>query len=189
MACHNIEILLPEYLEGLLSPAQGEMVAGHLTGCAECRGLAAQLRQLEAALSSCVAAPGFRPRLPADFDRHLRERIAAVAAPVILSEAQRAERRRQLQADFEVEVRRIRQGAFAWNHCLRHLKWPWLATMAAIVAWFGCSQWLERMGPGSQTLAGMAVNSVPWVLASAVFLGISLVEAWPRRLGRRMVVT
>src|SRR6478672_8869465 len=101
MLCEEIENQILDYQENQLSSARREEVETHLAGCANCRIFAQQLRQLDEQLS----ARGKIPATSADFDRKLRERIQAV--PAVLLEAQKTERKRQLQAEFEAGMARI----------------------------------------------------------------------------------
>lgn len=135
MSCEEIESRILDYNENQVSPAQREEVEAHLAGCADCRMFTRQLRQLDATLSAGVKVPA----LPADFDRRLQARIQA--APTALSEAQRAERKRRLQAEFEAEMTLIRWKAFTPATLLSHLTWPIaLAATAGWLAWLFTSQ-------------------------------------------------
>src|SRR5208282_3428641 len=101
MSCEEIENKILEYQENQLSLAQRVEVETHLAGCAGCRIFARQLQQLDAAILAGLKVPA----LSAEFDRRLQERIQV--APAALSEARRAERERQLQAEFEAGQARI----------------------------------------------------------------------------------
>jgi len=173
MLCQEIENRIPDYQEDKLSPAQREEVETHLAGCAGCRAFVRRLQQLDAALSASVKVPA----LSANFDQRLRERIQA--APTALSEAQRAERKRQLQADFEAGMARIGRGAFALGSLLSHLTWPVLAIVAAWLVWRTTPQLTAHFN--AQSLGGLDPNLLPWLAASAVFLAFGLAEAFPRR--------
>ncbi len=173
MSCQEIENKILDYQENHLSPAQREEVETHLAGCAGWRAFARQLQQLDAALSASVKVPP----LSADFDRRLRERIQA--APAVLSEAQRAERQRQLQTEFEAGMARIGRGAFAWGSLLNHLTWPVLAVVAAWFVWLFTSQLTACLN--AQNLGGLDPNLLPWLAVSAIFLAIGLAQAFPRQ--------
>jgi len=172
MSCEEIEHRILDYQENRLSPAQRAEVEIHLGGCAACRRLARQLRQLDAALSASVNVPA----LPADFEQRLRERMQA--APAALSEAGRAERRRQEQAEFDAGMARISRGSFSLDSLLRHLTWPALAGVAGWLAWRITLQWTAHLN--AQSLGGLAPGLLPWLAASAVFLAVFLAEAFPR---------
>jgi anti-sigma factor RsiW len=163
------EIIL-DYQDNLLSPAQRQEVENHLAACSQCRTFARQLLQIDAALSVAVKVP----ELSANFERRLRERIQG--APAALPEAQRAERKRQLQAEFEAGIARIGRGSFALGNLLAYLAWPALATIAGGLAWLFTSQWMGHVK--AQNLAGIAPNVVPWLAVSAVFLALGLVEVF-----------
>jgi len=173
MLCEEIENRILDHQENQLSPAQREEVETHLARCADCRVFARRLQQLDAALSAGVKVPA----LSADFDRRLRERIQA--APVFVSEAQRAGRRRQLQAEFEAGMARIGRGSFAMGGLLNHLSWPALAAVAGWLAWRLTPQLTAHLN--TQSLGGLDPTLLPWLAASAVFLAVGLAEAFPRQ--------
>ncbi len=172
MFCEEIETCILDYQENQLSAAQRAEVENHLARCAVCRKLARQLQQLDAALSARVRIPA----LSDGFDRRLRERI--LAAPAALSEAQRAERKRQLQAEFEAGMARIGRGSFALDSLLKHLTWPALAALAVWLVWCFTRQLTVHLH--AQSLGGLAPSLVPWLVASAVFLAVGLAQAFPR---------
>jgi len=172
MLCQEIENRILDYQEDKLSPAQREEVETHLAGCAGCRIFARQLQQLDAALSASVKIPA----LSANFDRRLQERIQAT--PAVLSEAQRAERKRQLQAEFDADMARIGWRAFALGSLPNHLTWPVLAAVAAWLVWRFTLQ-LTAL-PNTQSLGGLDPNLLPWLAVGAVFLAVGLAEAFPR---------
>lgn len=45
--CHDIELLLHDYLEGYLLPSQREVLEEHVRGCEDCRILLAEMRELD----------------------------------------------------------------------------------------------------------------------------------------------
>jgi anti-sigma factor RsiW len=173
MSCEEIKNRILDYEDNQLPPAQRQEVEIHLASCAACGSFARQLQQLDAALSSGVKVPA----LSADFDRRLRERIEA--APAALSEAQRAERKRQLQAEFEADMARLGRGAFALGSLLGHLTMPALAAAAGWLVWLLTWEFTAHLG--AHSLGGFPPNALPWLAASAVFLAIGMIEAFPRR--------
>jgi len=172
MSCEIIEDRILDYQEHQLSAAQRAEVETHLAGCSACREIARQLQQLDAALAARVGIP----ELSAGFDRRLRERIQA--APTALSEAQRVGRKRQLQAEFDAGMARIVRGSFAFGSLLNHLAWPALATVAGWLAWIFTAQWTACLP--AQSLNGLAPGTIPWLVASAVFLAVGLARTFPR---------
>jgi Putative zinc-finger len=173
MLCEEIEKRILDYQENQLSVAQREEVETHLARCADCRIFARQLQQLDAALSASVKVPA----LSADFDWRLRERIQAV--PTALSEAQRAERKHELQAEFEAGMVRIGRGSFALGSLLNHFTWPALAAVAGWLTWRFTPLLTAHLN--AQSLGGLAPNLLPWLAASAVFLAVGLAEAFARQ--------
>jgi len=173
MLCQEIERKILDYQENQLSPAERQAVESHLADCAHCQVFDHGLRELDAALARDVKFPAFSP----DFDRRLRERIQA--APPVLSETERAERKRQLQAEFDAGMVRLARAEFALHRLLNHLSRPLLLALT------GCLVW--RLTPPLMILLGTAglsdrgQNLLSWVLMSAVFLAVGLAEAFPRR--------
>ena len=95
-----------------------------------------------------------------------------------MSEPRRAERKRQLQAEFEAGAAQIVRGSFALGSLLRHLTWPALAIVAGWLAWRFTAQWTVHLH--AESLGGLAPTLLPWLVASAVFVTICLTEAFPR---------
>lgn len=173
MSCEAFERSILDYQEDLLSAAQRVEVEAHLAGCRDCQAFAQQLRELETALSVTLKVPG----LSADFERALRERLQA--KPATLSSAQRAERKRQLQMEFEAGLTRLGRRAFTFGSLLNQLTWP---AAAATVGWLACRflpEFAARLHVTNFDVP--ALNLLPWLAASGVFLAIGLGEAFPRR--------
>jgi hypothetical protein len=173
MSCEEIKNRILEYQENPLPSAQRRDMEAHLAGCDGCRTFARQLRQLDAALSAGIHAPA----LSADFDHRLQERIQF--GPAALSETERAARKRQLQAEFEAGRVRIGRGSLTLETLMNHLAWPALAIVAGCLAWRFTLPLTARLS--AQSLGGLDPNLLPWLAASAVFLAISLPEAFPRQ--------
>jgi hypothetical protein len=173
MSCEEIENRILDYQENQLSPAQRVEVETHFAGCAGCRMFARQLQQLDAALSARVKVPA----LSAGFGRRLQERMQV--APAVLSEAQRTERKRQLQAEFEAGRARIVRGSFGLDKLVKQWTWPALAILAGWLAWRLTLPLTVHLK--AQSLGGLDPNLLPWLAASAVFLTVVLAEAFPRR--------
>jgi anti-sigma factor RsiW len=173
MSCEEIENQILDYQENQLSARQRMEVEGHLAACAGCRTFARQLQQLDAALTTGVKVPA----LSTEFDRQLQKRIQV--APVALSEAQRTERKRQLQAEFEAGQARIGRGLFAPGSLAKHLAWPVLAILSGWLAWRFSLPLTSHLD--ARSLGGLDPNLLPWLVASAVFLMVSLTEIFPRR--------
>ena len=172
MLCELIENKILDYQENQLSAAQRAEVETHLAGCPDCREFARQLQQLDAALSASVKIPA----LSAGFDRQLRERIQST--PATLSEAYRAERKRQLQAEFEAGMAESVGGWFTLGRLLNYLAWPAVAAVAGWLAWRISAEWAARLP--AQSLGGYAPIMIPCLAASAVFLTVGLAQAFPR---------
>lgn len=172
MSCEEIENKILDYQENQLSSVQRKAVEVHLASCAGCRTFARQLHQLDAAFSARMIIPV----LSTDFNHRLQERIQGI--PAALSAAQRAERKRQLQAEFDSGIARIRQGSFAISSLLKHLLWPALAIVIGWLVWCLTSQMMAHLNAPS--LAGLTPNLFPWLAASAAFVAVGLAGPFRR---------
>lgn len=168
MLCHDSENILVDYHEGLLLPERARELELHLANCAECRDFSEELRRLDATLSGTIKAPA----LSEDFAQRLNRRIQ-LASP--LTDLAIAERKRQLQAEFESGVAQLGRGSWLLGSLLECLAWPTLITASAGLAW-----WLTaRFSPS--TLAGINAKLLVAAMGSAVFAAIGLAQAFPRR--------
>lgn len=79
----DIEVLIPEFIRGELSPSDRERVVAHLARCAECRARESELRELLSDLN--VVAQSLQQDHPAD-----DELARYVASPARLSEDEQA---------------------------------------------------------------------------------------------------
>ncbi len=173
MSCEEFENKILDYQENQLSPAQRQEAENHLSGCADCRICVRLFKQLDAVLSDGVKVP----TLSADFDRRLRERIQVT--PMALSEAERAERRRQLHAEFETGMARIGRGYFSLGSMLNHLIWPALVNVVAWLVWLFISLLTTHLS--TRSWRGLDPHLLPWLAISAVFLLVGMAEAFPRQ--------
>jgi anti-sigma factor RsiW len=181
MACEELENQIADYLENQLPPTDRTRVAAHLAGCADCRAFARQLEQLDAALLRAVKPPP----IPATFKARLHRRIQI--EPAVLSEAQRAERKRQLQAEYEAGLARLGWRMPVFPLFMRNLGY------AAVVVLAGCLTWL--LPPQLAThLAGLGISGIDQSLllllvAGAIFVAIGLAAAFPRRFRKPRAAT
>jgi len=103
MACAEFENRIADYLEEQLPPGDRLAVETHLAACDACRAFCAQLRELDASLASALKPPA----LPADFSARVWKRVEA--EPAGWSAAERAERLRQEEAEFQARMARLRR--------------------------------------------------------------------------------
>ncbi len=167
-------MVCPQFEERILSldqlpPAGRDAVETHLAACPGCSDFARQWQGLDALLARRLRAP----RLSAAFDPRLRQRIRALSAP--LSEPQRAERKRHMEAEFASALPRWR-----WLPANPHARIQLLA-WAVLVVWalFMAGRFLPRgadiigalgVGPSLQTIL---LGSV----LGALFLPLGLLPA------------
>jgi anti-sigma factor RsiW len=173
MLCEEIENQILEYVEGSLPAAQHEEVEAHLVHCADCRAFATHLKDLDTALSASIRIPD----LSSNFDQRLEERICG--EPGLLTESERAERKRMLEAEFEAGMTRIRRTPFTLDDLLGTLVWPLVAVVAGWLAW----EVTPYLAPhaSAQQFAGLTPGMLPWLAASAVFLVIAVIETFAQR--------
>ena len=169
MTCEQFEnrfLLDSEY-----PPSAEERTAGeqHLAHCPGCQTLTRQLQQLDAALTIKITAPA----LSGDFKQRLAKRIQAVAT--VLPEAQRAELRRQLQAEYEAGMEHFRHAPLRLPDMLDGLPYVVLAALVGWLAWQFLPGLINVLS--AQGLSGATQNLLLAVVAGAVFLGIGLTFA------------
>jgi anti-sigma factor RsiW len=176
MACETFELKLFEYVEHQLAEGERLRVETHLATCAACHGLAQQLRQLDARLTRTVKSPALSPA----FNQKLRQRIENT---VVLSPFQIAERKRQLQAEYEAGLARLRifsvsrRGAFGW------LTYFSMVTLAGLSVWRLLPSASELFAPLAQFR--LNPNLVLALVVSSVFVGFGLAAAaMPARFRR-----
>jgi hypothetical protein len=175
MNCEAFEIELSDFLDNQLTAVQRSQMEQHLAVCANCRALAAQLQHLDAALSSQIRIPLLSP----SFDRDLKERIKA--GPVVLTEFQKAERKSQLEAEYEAGLKKIAQPLFAMDSLLQHLGRAVLAAIAGWLAWQLTAMLVPHASTAAQGPLGNAIDLLPWLAASIVFLFVGLAEGFSRQ--------
>lgn len=170
MACEQFENKIADYVENQLPQGDRSRIATHLAGCADCRAFAQQLEQLDARLARALKAPV----LPESFKTNLQQRMQATA---VLSEAQRAERKRQLQSDYEADLARLNRFPLPPRKLLEGLGSAGLIVLAGWLAWL----FLPRL---ANLLAGPALGGInPSLLfslvAATIFVTIGLAAAFP----------
>ena len=176
MTCDEFE---NRFLAGQESPlTTAERAAGekHLADCAGCQTLTRELQQLDAALTATVKAPV----LSADFNRRLATRIHA-ATPA-LSEAQLAERRRHIQAEYEAGREQLRRSSRLEAGLLDGLPYIALAALGGWLVWQFRPGWLNLLA--AQGLSGAGQTFFLAAVAGAVFLAIGLTAAFPQAFRR-----
>jgi hypothetical protein len=173
VTCPEIEIRIPDYQEHRLSAADRKDVEAHLAGCANCRVFDRQLRDLDAALATRLSVAELSP----GFDRQVMARIRCGLGA--LTPAQRAERKKQIQEEFEMGVDRILKGSFGLPCVLDHLAWPVAAVVAGWLAWQFTTGMTAHFT--AKSLGGVSPAVLPWLVASATFLALCLGQAFPRQ--------
>ena len=172
MTCDEFENRFLAGQENQLSAHERAAGEKHLADCAACQTLARQLQQLDAALTIKVKAPV----MSADFNRQLAKRIQSETT--VLSETQRAERKDQLQAEYEAGLEQLRRTSLRLTGLPDGPRYVVLAALAGGFVW--------QFRPGLTNLLaaqGLSSSGQTLLLASAagvVFLAIGLTAAFPR---------
>jgi len=180
MNCDAFENRILDYHENQLSDDDRELVEHHLAGCSNCQAFARRLDRLNAALSRQLRTP----KLPAEFDARLMQRIQIET--VMLSETERTERKRQMQLEYESGQARLRRPQFVSSQ--------WMAVLAYTVATAGAGWGLWQFTPAltnflSTSGLGSPGKSLVLLLASGSFVLVVLVATLPRQFRRRWSVT
>ena len=100
MSCLNFEMQIVAWVEGELPTRDRAVVEEHLRGCSECRAFAAEIASWDQRLSREITMP----RLSEAFDARLQAAIKQFPLP---SPVAIAERKRELQRDYEEGLRRL----------------------------------------------------------------------------------
>lgn len=102
--CAEYEHDLVDLLEGSLGPERARMIRLHVASCPRCRAWQAEFAAFDDALGAAMP----QPRLSAEFEHRLRERIAAIVQPARRSELRSAEDR-EYERTLEVLGRGVRR--------------------------------------------------------------------------------
>jgi len=174
MTCDEFEKRILTDPENQLAACERAAAEEHLAACASCQALARQFQQLDAALTIQVKAPA----LSANFDQRLAKRIQA--GTVVLSEAQRAERKRQLQVEFAHGLAQLNRHAWLPDGLLAGLGY---ALPVALAGWFAW-QLLPRLAGflNPSFLSRDNQNVLFALVAAVVFLAVGLIAAFPQRV-------
>lgn len=90
--CAEYEHDLVDLLEGSLGPERARVIRLHVAACPRCRDWQAEFAALDASLAAAMP----RPRLSAEFEDRLQERLAAIERP-----ARRSELRTTVDREYE----------------------------------------------------------------------------------------
>ena len=173
MNCEALENRILDYLDHQLASDTRAEIEGHLVACAACRALVRRFERLDAALAASVKPPA----LSAGFDQRLRQQLETETNA--LSEAERAERKRQLQADFEAGLLQLRRHAAPLANLPGVLGW---ACLIALAGWLTvlCLPAAARVLPGAAA-GGLGEQYLFAAVGGVVFLAVGLIAAFPRK--------
>lgn len=146
----------------------------HLAGCASCQALVRQWQRLDAALTLKVKGP----RLSADFNQRLANRIKAETT--VLTETQKAERKRQMQREFVIGLAQLNHRRWSPDGWLAGLSYALPAALAGWFAWRLLPHLASFLDPALPN--GVGQNVLFALTAGLVFLAIGLAAAFPQRV-------
>jgi len=160
--CADYEHDLVELHDGCLPPQRASVVRLHVAQCTRCRDWAQAFASLDARLAADLP----QPRLSADFDARLQERLAALARPVV-----RGDLRDVIEREHDSLVDSLRRGARR-SAVLGAIGWA--TTMACV---FLMARDLFRETSG--VLATVTGSAEPWMVFSVVGVAVAIAGlAW-----------
>jgi len=166
--CADYEHDLVELHDGALPPERASVVRLHVAQCARCRDWA----QAFAALDARLAADLPQPRLSADFDARLQERLVALTRPDV-----RGDLRNAAEREHDSLVDSLRRGARR-NAVLGAIGWATTMACAFLLA-------RDLLRETSGVLATVTGSAEPWMLFSAVGVAVAIAGlAWSGVRGR-----
>lgn len=175
MACEQFEPHILDYLENQLPPGERARVAAHLAACADCRAFARQLRELDTRLTRTLKVPTLSP----SFNAELRRRIQITH---VMSEAEIAERKRQLQAEYEAGLARI---TVFPRLPRKYFELLGIAAMLGLAGWLTWLMWpRSAMEAGISGLSAASQHLLVLTAVSVVPVAIGLLLAFPARYGQ-----
>jgi hypothetical protein len=160
--CADYEHDLVELHDGALAPERAHAVHLHVEHCARCRDWV----QAFAAVDAQLAADLPQPRLSADFDAHLHERLAALTGPGV-----RSDQRITLECEHDALLEALRRGARR-NALLGAIGWATAMACAFLLA-------RDLFRETSGVLATVTGSAEPWMVFSVVGVAVAIAGlAW-----------
>ena len=185
MACNELEFQIVEYVENTLPHTARAQVEAHLATCPDCRQFAQELRALDATFTAHVRVP----QVSVDFTGRLQQRLQA--EPVRMTEAQKAERKRQYQAEYEAGLAELKKHPFHWLVAgLNSLQYVAVGAGIALLAWLFW-QFTPVVVEAYQAyfLANPALTLGYSIGFSALMVITGILYAFPREIRRYVLPT
>ena len=160
--CADYEHDLVELHDGALPPERAGVVRLHVTQCARCRDWAQAFATLDARLAADLP----QPRLSADFDARLQERLAALTRPDV-----RGDLRNAAEREHDSLVDSLRRGARR-SALLGAIGWATAMACAFLMA-------RDLFRETSGVLATVTGSAEPWMVFSVVGVAVAIAGlAW-----------
>ena len=169
MTCNEFENRFLAGQEDAMSANERAAGEQHFAACSACQTLARQLQELDTALTRTVRVPVF----PARFNQRLAERIQA--ATTVLPEAQRLERKRQLQAEYETGLEELQRSFLRLTGSQEGLGYVALAALMGGLAWQFTPRLIAFLA--ARGLTGANQTLLLAAAAGALFLAMGLTVA------------
>ena len=131
---------LQDLLDGDVGPGERAGIESHIASCARCRAQYAQLKRLDARLTTKLDAP----TLDASFDRQVFARIAALDARA------RDQARRQADHELQENLRSLSRG---WRRVIAYLIG---GAIAGIAVAFALAAWADAAGISAKLLGAVS---------------------------------
>ncbi len=174
MNCDEYENRILADPERPISAEESAAAEKHLAVCTACQARVRQFQQLDATLMIKLRAPV----LSADFNQRLAKRIQTEVK--VLSAAERAERKRQLQLEFATGLAQLHHRPWSQAGLVAGLSYALPLAMAGWFAWLLLPRLVSTLAPA--LVPGLAWNILFASVAAMVFLAIGLAAAFPRRV-------
>jgi len=174
MTCDEFENRILANPENPLPADERATAEKHLAVCANCQTLVRQLQQLDAALTIKIKVP----QLPADFDQRLAKRIQAGTR--VFSEAERTERKRQMQLEFANGLVQLNRRLWSPEGWLAGLSFTLTVALAGWLVGLLLPRLINYLNPS--LLNGVGQGALFALVAALVFLAMGLAAAFPQRV-------
>jgi hypothetical protein len=173
MKCDAIELHLAG--ESSEQDSVNDSIAEHLAACPGCRTFAQRLEQMDVALSKTVKAPA----LGHDFNLKLQQRIQAQRT---LSPEYIAQRKRELQAEYEAGLKRLQPWSLPLALTIHNVRSAVLIALVGFIAWLSLPTLTNVVA--RYVSSGPLQYLLPSILITFLLIGIGFAIGFPHRVKR-----